>query len=188
MQIINQPTGNMQNMIKTFDGKRYKMSDDPVINKNNKNLKTALISITTLGVVTTAVGVLSKKSRAQMLDKAGLEIKNARVINKLTGENFTGSLTRNTSAFGLKKEVNSFENGVLTEILNYGFRGKELDGYFYKNGKLLYRSGVPTGNSKIKYYPWFKYKDSDICLHADCKLEPGESVFENMRKLMDKEL
>lgn len=154
----------------------------------NENRKKEIVAIGALAIGITTIGILSKKSRKEMVEKAGIELRDKLAYHKVTDKKFTGILKKNVLPFGLKKEVVEIEDGMLKEILNYGFNGKELNGDFYKNGKILYRSHSIVGNSKRKYYATNKYDENgNICLFVDGVLEPNESVFEHMRKLVKKE-
>ena len=178
MNTINKPIKIYSNQ--NFRGENIKMSDDKIAPKKNNTLALSLAGVGVLGIITTAAGILSKKTRAQALVKAGLELKDGLVYVKETGEKFTGTIKRNVSAFGFKKEITNIENGMLKEILNYGLMGKELKGYFFKDGNLLYQTTTPKGNSKRKYYACYKYEKGKLQSISDCVTEPKQSVFELM--------
>lgn len=179
MNTINKPIKIYSNQ--NFRGENIKMSDDKISPKKNNTLALSLAGVGVLGIIiTTAAGMLSKKTRAQALVKAGLELKDGLIYVKETGEKFTGTIKRNVSAFGFKKEITNIENGMLKEILNYGLMGKELKGYFFKDGNLLYQTTTPKRNSKRKYYACYKYEKGKLQSMSDCVTEPKQSVFKLM--------
>lgn len=164
---------------------KEKASDSSTAYKKKYNT-TAVVGFATAIGLTTA-GILSRKSRKQMVEKAGIELRDKFAYIKGTDKKFTGTLKRNISPFGLKKEVVEIEDGMLKEILNYGFNNRELDGYFYKNGKIFYSSTSSTG-AKEGLFAIYKYDENgNIVTSADAYKKPKDSIFDHMRKLVQKE-
>ncbi len=67
-----------------------------------------------------------KISFEELLNKKGLEFRNNVLVNKSTGENFTGELKRSTNDYGKGSgfkniETRRFEEGIITEKLTRTF-------------------------------------------------------------------
>lgn len=156
--------------------------EEPVRNsKGNKEMVIgSLAALAAIGVA--AVGLVKTKplSFEEALKKAGVEIKDKIARNVSNGEKFTGKIehfeTRN------RKETVEYFDGVMTEKVYHNAFGKELDGFFYKNGKLKYKVGI-SGSGKNRHVSTYEYGEDGSFSRGQGKAE-SSNVFEEYRKLV----
>lgn len=104
--------------------------------KNKKELYLSLAGLAAAGAAVVLAGKKSVSTFEQALKKNGVEIKDGIAVLVSNGERYTGTVKRNTKAFGIKKETVQYSNGVMTEKVYHNIKGSELEGEFYKNGVL----------------------------------------------------
>lgn len=117
-----------------------------------------------------------KMSFEELLHKKGLEFRNEILVNKQTGEKFTGELKRSTDEYskgsGFKNiETRKFEDGIITEKTNKDLWGNEREGKFYKEGKLFSDIEIYYGREgKIFSFSIYK-KSGDLFAegHGKCQ-------------------
>ena len=154
-----------------------------VSNKTQNSNQAVKLGLTLAGLATVAAGTIWLKKNSftnfnKTLEKNGLELRKNIAYIKGTDKKFTGSIKRNSKSFGREKEITSYVDGVISEKLWYDFRGREMEGNFYKNGK-LFRS-VHSANC---------YRGCDFVGYTEIgeevkygKLRHDASIFEEMRK------
>lgn len=103
--------------------------------QDNKKLYMTLAGLAVLGAATVIAGKKSISTYEQALAKNGVQIKDGVATVIATGDKYTGSIKRNTQAFGFKKETVQFSDGVITEKVYHNLKGDELEGDFFKDGK-----------------------------------------------------
>ena len=151
--------------------------------KNRKIIEASLAGLAVLGIAGTIGALKTKSDIFKTLKKHGLEIKNGLIVSSKTGENFTGTLKFNSKAYGLEKSTVSYIDGKTTEFLSYNFRGKEVRGLFFKDGKPLIEVGTITRNKEKQFYPVSEYNEKGhIYKKGDCAVDSDVSVFETIRK------
>ena len=115
------------------------------------------------------------------LEKNGLELRKNIAYIKGTDKKFTGSIKRNSKSFGREKEITSYVDGVISEKLWYDFKGRELEGNFYKNGKLFRSVHSATCYRGCDFVGYQEY-DNNWNVIKNGKLRHDASMFEQMRK------
>ena len=147
--------------------------------------------ITGIGVasmVIVGIGMSYKGNFNKSIAKKGLELKNNILINKNTGEKFTGEIKSYIGKIGFNRiETQSFVDGILTEKTYKNALGQELSGSFYKNGKecLNVQIGYPYLIPYHKLVMVCRYaKDNNTIQHFDKKGFSGKSVFEWARNFV----
>jgi hypothetical protein len=152
--------------------------------RGNKNLSNIGYIARCIGLTYIGVGLISKSCFDKNILRKGLKMKDELLINKKTGEAFTGKIKSNVGMIiGFNKiETRVFENGVITEKTYKDVFGRELFGYFYKNGKLCIDVSVYKTFKKNKRfsYTWRK-EDGNTC-HFDGISD--KSLFEHIRKII----
>lgn len=180
MNITNQPILNSS----------FRANDSKLQNMNkqqNKYIEKSLITIAALGVSLAIAAPYTKKDIFKGLKSNGLEIKNGLIVSSKTGEKFTGTIKYNSKPFGLEKESVSYLDGKTTEIVHHSITGKELNGYFFKNGKLYLTVGNITRNKNRQFYPCYEHDlEGKVIKVSDCFAEPNESIFDKIRKSINK--
>jgi hypothetical protein len=150
----------------------------------NQNLSKIAKVAGCVGLAYIGIGLASKNNFNKNILKKGLEKGDELLINKKTGEAFTGKIKSNVGMIiGFNKiETRVFENGVITEKTYKDVFGRELFGYFYKNGKLCIDVSVYKTFKKNKRfsYTWRK-EDGNTC-HFDGI--SNKSLFEHIRKII----
>lgn len=145
-----------------------KATKSDLLNENKKTKGISAVKICTLALAVPTVLALSylaviehkkpkKLSFKKLLEQNNLEFKNDVLIIKNTGEKYTGELKRSTGEFfpngyGEKIESQKFEKGIITEKTYVNSKGQEIQGYFYKDGKLRYEvfsNGKRNKNNEI---------------------------------------
>lgn len=140
--------------------------------KPEENTKPKKIILGTLGAFAVAYGsyvaiMVAKKppkmSFDELLTKKGLEFRNEILVNKSTGGKFTGEIKRNTGKFDKFKhremiETQKFNEGIIAEKTYTDWRGKEIEGVFYLDGKIRLKVFGIVQNGKMR----FGFHDYDI--------------------------
>ena len=163
--------------------------EQPVENKNNNLLKDVCIAAAAVGVAGVSAMFVHgySKSLSKVLEKKGLEIKDGIAYVKETNEKYTGKIEHLKNKFGTKKEVLSYNQGQLEEKLNYNMFGRELDGYFYRDGVLRVSVRPYVKNGGKKMFPYYVYdKDGKIVSCNDCFGADIKSVFDYIRDVVKK--
>ncbi len=189
----------------TFKAKEYpynvtpKTMNSPIYpnTEYNKKPKTGKIILGILGAIAAAYGIyvavmIAKKppkiSFEELLNKKGLEFRNNVLVNKSTGENFTGELKRSTNDYGKGSgfkniETRRFEEGIITEKTNKDLWGNEISGKFYKEGQLF--SDVEVyyeREGKIFSFSIYKKNGNQFAIgHGKCQ-KKKDSVFKDCRE------
>ena len=150
-----------------------------------------LIGITGIGVAGMMIigtGIASKGNFNKSIAKKGLEFKNNVLINKTTGEKYTGNIKSNVGKIGFNRvESQSFVDGIITEKTYKNIVGSEISGTFYKDGKeclnvqIGYPYIVPYNKSVAVYY---YSQDNNKVQHMDKRGFSGKSVFEWARNFV----
>lgn len=129
-----------------------------------------------------------KMSFEELLTKKGLEFRNEILVNKSTGEKFTGELKRSTDEYGKGSgfkniETRRFEDGIITENTNKDLWGNEISGKFYKEGNIYSDVEIYYGREGKIYSFTIYHKDGRQYLegHGKCQ-KKNDYVFENYRK------
>ncbi len=158
----------------------FQKKDEKLSKKNAAAITAAGIGVTTMTIAIS--GLITKGNFSKNIAKKGLEFRNNLLVNKHTGEKFTGKIKSNIGTIGFDKiETQIYESGVLTEKNYKNALGKELYGTFYKDGKefmnvqIGYPYFVPYNKSVATY---MYNKEKTITLHADRRGFSGKSVFE----------
>lgn len=180
MNITNQPTLTM-----SFRANNISLQN---MNKQqNKYIEQSLLGLAALGVTLAIAAPYTTKDIFKGLKANGLEIKNGLIICSKTGERFTGTIKYNSKPFGFEKESVSYLDGKTTEIVHHSFTGKEVNGYFFKDGKLFLRVGNIVRNKKRQLYPCYEYDNQgNITRFTDCFAKPNTSIFDIIRKRINK--
>ena len=110
----------------------------------------------------------------EALKKNGVEIKDGIATLIKSGEKFTGKIQRFEKRN--RKESVKFVDGVMTEKLYHNILGKELDGYFYKNGACY----KVYGSSKL--YTTYLYIENQLITRGDAQRMDKKSVFDKTRE------
>ena len=157
-----------------------------VSNKTQNSNQTVKLGLTLAGLATVAAGTIWLKKNAfasfnKTLEKNGLELRKNIAYIKGTDKKFTGSIKRNSKSFGREKEITSYVDGVISEKLWYDFRGREMEGNFYKNGK-LFRSVHSANCYRGCDFVGYQEYDNNWNLIKKGKLRHDASLFEQMRK------
>lgn len=176
-----------------------KVSYNPTYPNPNYNKKpsTKKIILGALGAIAAAYGIyvavmIAKKppkmSFEELLNKKGLEFRNEILVNKQTGEKFTGELKRSTDEYGKGSgfkniETRIFKDGIITEKTNKDLWGNEREGKFYKDGKLFSDITVFYGREgKIFSFSIYKQNGTQFADgHGKCQ-KKKESVFKDCRE------
>ena len=151
----------------------------------NTRVGLSLAGFSILGIMSIVIGKgkNSIMTYEEAVRKCGNVIKDGIVVNLKSGEKFTGVIKRNISIN--KKETSIFENGQLKEKLYYNALGKELNGEFYKDGKIVLSVGEHQG-LLLKSFPYRKYADGQIVEKGDVFQKRLSSVFQWARDLIQK--
>ena len=119
-----------------------------------------------------------KKSLQKVFTQKGLILKEGTLIVSKTGEKFSGTIKRHVGTFGFIKETRKYDNGLLSEKLYHNLFGKELDGYFYKNGILHTSVNVNSYPfTKSKLYSINEYYKGDNAVVKEGYSENKGSIF-----------
>lgn len=115
--------------------------------EDKKNmLMASLAALAAAGATAVSLKKTTPISYEKALEKAGVEIKNGVATFIKTGEKYTGNIQR--FATRSKKETVKFVDGLITERLCHNLVGKELEGEFYKEGKLILKIWKSAGQEK----------------------------------------
>lgn len=135
------------------------------------------------GALAIVAGILSKSTFKENIAKKGLEFRDNVLVNKETGEKFTGKIKSNVGAIGFnRRETRVFTNGIIDEVTYRSTLGRELEGTFYKDGK-EFMSGHMCGSILPKHNRFGTYRyleNGEIFEHGD-GYNLKESFFEYMR-------
>ncbi len=124
---------------------------------NDKILIGSLSALAVLGLATVGLFKAKKTSFEDALKKSGVMLKDNIATITDTGERYTGKIER-YAKFN-RKETTQYINGVISEKVYHNILGKEIEGYFYKNGMLRYKvSLVNRGNRR--YIMSTEFKDN----------------------------
>ncbi len=160
----------------------------PFGNKDNSNTKDNTPVILTTGAIAVATAIAAAKGAKINLDKAlnkkGVKMQDGIVRKIDTGELFNGIIRRNIKPFGIKKETLKYINGEIREKLYHDVFGREIQGYFYKNGKLVEEVRVDSSMfTRNKAFVSYSYgADGSLIMSSDGFCPKSESVFNNYRK------
>ena len=133
-----------------------------------------LSGLAVLGLAALGLKKTSKMSFEEALKKNGVEIKDGIATLIKSGEKFTGKIQRFEKRN--RKESVKFVDGVMTEKLYHNILGKELDGYFYKNGACY----KVYGSSKL--YTTYLYIENRLITRGDAQRMDKKSVFDKTRE------
>ena len=133
-----------------------------------------LSGLAVLGLAALGLKKTSKMSFEEALKKNGVEIKDGVATLIKSGEKFTGKIQRFEKRN--RKESVKFVDGVMTEKLYHNILGKELDGYFYKNGACY----KVYGSSKL--FTTYLYIDNRLVIRGDAQKMDKSSVFDKTRE------
>lgn len=97
-----------------------------------------------------------RKSFEKILEKNGLEFRNMILVKKENGEKFTGELKRSTGKPDQFKgremiETQKFKDGIVTEKTYTDWRGREIEGEFYLDGKIRLKAFGVIQNGKMRF-------------------------------------
>lgn len=153
---------------------------------NNDLVKTTAIvscSLAALGVAGFAALFMKNKNAVmtfeQALKKQGIKIINDTAVLSESGKTFSGEVKRNIN--WNRKETVKFKDGVVAEKIYHNAFGKELDGEFYKNGKIALKVTKHSGLF-LKSFGFNTYKDGCFCEKGDVFNGKIASVFEWARE------
>ena len=154
-----------------------------VENKKTTLKNTQIIGVISVGALGGAVlcGHFSVRSLQSALKKQGVELRNGIATIIENNQNYTGTIKRRMGKLGLKREIVKFEDGNLAEKTIRDIFGKELEGEFYKDGKLRIRVGQGKRYSMIKYD-----QDGNTEAIFECKKDNSSSKFEKARDYISK--
>ncbi len=179
------------NPIITINSSFKSVQESPVISsakndtskkKDNKQLYMALAGLAVLGTVAVVAGKKSISTYEQALAKNGVQIKDGIATVKATGEKYTGSIKRNTQAFGYKKETVQFADGVMTEKVYHDLKGAELEGEFFKDGKRRVRVTCDCGK-ELRYERYIFTSDGKLKIRGQCHNQ-NKDKFESARDII----
>ena len=148
----------------TFKQNPQSAKDKSKIKEKGGDSNTMLsLSITGLAIAGLAAVGLKKTyimSYEEALKKNGVEIKNGIATFIKTGKKFTGKIQRFEARN--RKETVEFADGIIQEKIYHNLFGRELDGMFYKDGKLRLKV-TKHGGSKHKAFGVREYdKDGNF--------------------------
>ncbi|MBO5738153.1 hypothetical protein J6R97_02295 [bacterium] len=153
----------------------------------NQNLSKIAKVAGCVGLAYIGIGLASKNNFNKNILKKGLEKGDELLINKKTGEAFTGKIKSNVGTIiGFNKiETCVFKNGIITEKTYKDIFGRELQGYFYKNNEICVNAHIYKSFRKDKRFAiaW-KRKNGSTC-HLDGITK--DSIFDIARKLLNNE-
>lgn len=194
---------NTINSVTKFKANNVKRNNQTVLNPiyTNSHYKkepnTGLIILGALTGIAAAFGIYvaimvakkpPKMSFEELLSKKGLEFRNEILVNKNTGEKFTGELKRSTDEYGKGSgfkniETRKFEDGIITENTNKDLWGKERSGKFYKEGKIYSDVTVFYGREgKIYCFSNYSQKGQEYAIgHGKCQ-KRSDSLFKAFRE------
>lgn len=173
--------------IQTTPFKSNNIGQQEMSTKKNRYLEKSLLGFAAIGISLAIAAPYTTKNIFKGLKANGLEIKNGVIISSKTGEKFTGTIKYNSKPFGLQKESVTYLDGKTTEIVHHSFTGKEVNGLFFKDGKPFMRVGNIVRNKKQQFYPCYEYDiKGDVARVLDCFAEPKTSVFDTIRKVINK--
>lgn len=156
--------------------------------KCKQNMLLGVSGIGVAGMIIVGTGLACKGNFNKSIAKKGLEFKNNILINKNTGEKFTGDIKSNIGKIGFNHvETQSFVDGIITEKTYKNILGKELSGTFYKDGKecLNVQIGYPYFVPYNKSVAVYRHtQDNSATQHMDKRGFSGKSVFEWARNFV----
>lgn len=177
-------------------GQKATRSD--LLNENKKTKGVSAVKICTLALAVPTVVALSylaviehkkpaRLSFEKLLAKNNLELKDGVLKNKNTGEKYTGELKRSTGElfqdkFYEKIESQKFENGVIKERTYKNWKGDEVNGYFYKDGKIRLEVSSVIGKNKNNFGFNDFNKEGQACSLGEGLLDKDDSLFEWARR------
>ncbi len=152
-----------------------------------KDIVIALAGLAVAGTAAVLIGKKTKMTYEEALKKNGIEIKDNIAVLIKNGEKYTGSVKRNVQAYGAKKETITFVDGVMTEKVYHNFKGKELEGEFYKDGiKRIAVSETAKVDANNYWYTRYDFDDKGkLCARSTCN-DLCEDKFELARKAIKK--
>lgn len=160
-------------------------------NQKRNRRQNMLIGATGIGVagmIVIGTGMACKGNFNKSIAKKGLELKNNILVNKETGEKYTGKIKSNIGKIGFNRvETQSFVDGIITEKTYKNILGSELNGIFYKDGKecLNVQIGYPYVVPYDKSIAVYRYSmDHNKVQHMDQRGFSGKSVFEWARNFV----
>lgn len=151
-------------------------------NKDNKNslLAASLAVLAAAGAATVGLVKSKPSSFEEALGKAGVVIKDKIARKASSDEKFTGTIEHFIARN--KKETVEYLDGVITEKVYHNAFGKELNGSFYKDGKLKYKVGI-SGSGRNKHISTYEYKEDGSFSRGHGTSNSG-NIFEEYRKLV----
>lgn len=158
----------------TFNSKGSEIKSNNKDGNNKAMLSLSLTGLAAIGLAAIGLKKTSIMTYEEALRKNGVEIKNGIATLIKSGEKFTGKIQRFEKRN--RKESVEFVDGVMTEKLYHNILGKELDGYFYKNGACY------KVNGSRKLFTTYLYIDNRLIERADSQNIDNSSVFEKTRK------
>ncbi len=166
------------------------LNKQPYVKKkaSKENRAMLALGIGVTGMVIVGCGIASKGNFSKSIAKKGLVIKDNILVNKETGEKYTGTIKANIGKIGFNRiETRNFVEGVITEKTYKDALGKELSGTFYKDGKecLFVEIGYPYFVPYNKSVATYRYsQDKTAMEHMDKRGFSGKSVFEWARNFV----
>ena len=155
---------------------------------SKENRRMVVLGIGAAGMIIVGAGIACKGNFSKSIAKKGLVLKDNVLINKKTGEKYTGVIKSNVGKIGFNRiESQNFVDGVITEKTYKDAFGKELSGVFYKDGKecFLVEIGYPYFISYNKSVVTYRYsQDKGVMEHTDRRGFTGKSVFEWARNFV----
>lgn len=148
--------------------------------ENDKTTLT-LLGLAVGGALAVLLGQKSKMSFEKALLKEGVKIKDGIAIIQETGKKYTGTIKRKVNAYGMKREIVTYKDGLITEKLYKDILGRELEGHFYKEGKpylTIWKDAKKGNRFKIRY-------DNEMILDNNKYIE-AESGFNWARTQLEK--
>lgn len=170
-----------------LQSKPEKQSGNPII--ENKSAA-ALTGLSALALAIVGIKKCSVTSVEKALSKRGVELKSGIAYVKETGKKFTGSVKRQSKAFGRENETRTYVDGKLTEELRYDWKNREVSANIYRDGMLFREAflSMRRGAGKVIVYREYGngtgYYNGQIVKSQPTKKGslPRKGAFEVLRK------
>ncbi len=181
------PTTQINYSFSALSKNNAEISQDDKKKDKTKKLVLAVAGLAVTGAAAILIGKKSKMTYEEALKKNGIEIKDNIAVLIKNGEKYTGSVKRNVHAYGTRKETVTFVDGVMTEKVYHSFKGKELEGEFYKDGvKRIAVSRTAKVDSKNVWYTRYDFDDKGkLCARSTCN-DLCNDKFESARDAIKK--
>ena len=143
-------------------------------------LTSALVCLAALGAATYGYKKTSPIAYEEALKKAGVQIEDNIATLIESGEKYTGKIERFVNRN--KKETIEFKDGIIKEKLYHNLFGKELEGYFYKDGKEVLKIWKSVGQQKNN--SGFSYSGENVANTKSAAFIATKDGFEWARKFI----